>query len=162
MNKALDRPAAFDEMLKKSSGLIRYFAARNTKTDADREDLAQEITLRAIEKWENFRPGGSFSQWLKFLSWQIVTLRKSAKRLQVVSGHDGAWDHAAIQASQDLTVDAKRALDAAQASPLLCRLALGDKIADIAREVGVHRNAVGQMAARHRVKYLGNQLRAAA
>lgn len=157
-----DRPADFDAQLKKSLGLIRYFAARNSKNDVERDELAQDIALRAIEKWENFREEGSFAQWLKFLTWQIVTLRKAAKGLRFVSGHDGAWDRASVSAGQEDTVDAARALEAAQASPLLSRLAQGDKASEIARELGVHRNSVTQMAARHRVKYLGAQMRAAA
>lgn len=149
----LTRPKSFDIMLLSKRKLLYHFAKRHHKDRDKQDELVNDTIVRALSKWERFREDGSFSNWLQFLMWQVVTIQRAKRRPDASVCLDDIRP-VGTAATQENDTDAHRVLGRASHSDLLMRLAVGDRIADIAAERGVSRSAVGQMVGRHRAKYL--------
>jgi DNA-directed RNA polymerase specialized sigma24 family protein len=140
-------------MLLSKRKMLYFFAKRYHKDPDKQDELVNDTIVRALSKWGRFREDGSFSNWLKFLMWQVVTIQRAKKRPDTsVSLED--IKPVGVAATQEHCTDARKVLGRAVHSDLLMRLASGDRIAEIAQERGVSRSAVGQMVERHRAKFL--------
>jgi|SRR5690606_27866871 len=148
-----NRPAEFDALLVSYSRLLWKFAKQFKRTYEEQEELVQSTQLRALEKWRNYREGGSFTSWLRFLMWQSVTLENGKRKPKEVS--DRAAYRKCTEPNQEYAADLALAVSRMRHSVPLQKLAAGYTQGEIRREMGISRSAISQMVIRHREKYLG-------
>lgn len=80
--KSDEKNIRFPELIDENKGLILKICLFYTKTEADREDLFQDIVLQAWKSFPGFRQESKFSTWLyKVALNTALSLRRKQKRL---------------------------------------------------------------------------------
>lgn len=74
-NDNTPRPAWFDQILIDYQPFI-YKRCIAEKADIDVEATAQDITLRAMEKWHQYKPTHNFATWLSFMCRDVLRAGK--------------------------------------------------------------------------------------
>ena len=64
---------------------VYAFAFRLTSNQADAEDIAQEVFLRAFTRLEEFEPGGQFKAWLLRIATNFFLDEKKAAKSREVA-----------------------------------------------------------------------------
>jgi RNA polymerase sigma-70 factor (ECF subfamily) len=67
-----DAPFAFDEVYEKNRERIYRLVLRLVRQAEDAEDLAQQVFLRAREKWEGFRGESEIATWLHRIAMNLA------------------------------------------------------------------------------------------
>ena len=79
--KSEEKNIRFAELVEENKGLILKICLFYAKTDADREDLFQDIVLQAWKNFPAFRQESKFSTWLYTVALNTaLTLRRKQKR----------------------------------------------------------------------------------
>lgn len=162
-----NRPAAFDARIAAYLPGLRKLARRYTKTHEQANDLVTDTVIYALEKWQNFRPRtGADRKSDGFWAWLVWQMRgvvqnasvKTANRRRVATfvALDDAPalrvapnQHDYAELSQTIA-----RLSGTRSGGVLLRRAMGDKLGDVANDLGVSRERVRQLevAARHELR----------
>lgn len=112
----LDPPGPENAELLRHYSQLRSYARSLTKNPADADDLVQETVLRAMLKFELFRPGTNFGAWLRTMMKNVFldSLKRAHRRRKFEDAYIGtstAWKVPPNQVSR-LELDAvDRGLD---------------------------------------------------
>ncbi len=72
MTAALSDKETFTRLLEEHAGIVRKVAFGYTNTFADREDLAQEITLQLWRAYPRYAPNRPFSTWMYRIALNVA------------------------------------------------------------------------------------------
>ncbi|MCD1264035.1 hypothetical protein B5M44_04300 [Shinella sumterensis] len=163
-----NRPAEFDAALERYMPMVRALAVRYLPT-GQREDVIQDVMLRALSCWRNFHgeytPNGGFPSWLRWQLRAVISAHKTKKRVTIVYGDkaDRAFRTASLAETQERSIAALDVLNrmTGRDGAVLLRRGMGFKLSDIGAEIGVSRERVRQIEEAGIAK-LRAELRAAA
>lgn len=160
------RTAAFEALMRRHGARIRQLARRFAASDADAEDLTQEVMLKVFFELPRFRAEAAFTTWL----WRVTAnvcidhqRRLDARPVMVAWAEDEITPEpadprdpiAAAQARMDME-RLLRQLPSEDRMVVLLRLLVGLEFAEIAKATGL-----GLSAAKMRWSRALNKLRAA-
>lgn len=72
MNKALERPATFDDQLQAAMPELRRYARHMTSSASEADDALNDAMESVLTNWRSYRPDGNFVRWCK------LTIRSKA------------------------------------------------------------------------------------
>lgn len=128
-----NRPAWFDQLLLDYQPFIykRCIAEPNIDVEA----TAQEITLRAMEKWHQYKPTANFAVWLSFMCRDV--LRKPWRDVQ-----PGPIDN--VPATQEFAADIPKVLSrlTRREARAVTMRAMGHTMADTAKKMHISSRAL--------------------
>lgn len=150
------RPASYDAQLRAYAPYIRKLARKIDQ--ANGEDVAQDINMRAVENWHIYDPAYSFGHWVRTLALSVQSERYRAScRLkrkavlvpidQVESG-EPPCEELRAELSEIVRMLSGRGGEA------LLRNAMGEDMKDIGLDMGVGRCRVGQLIDRERKRLM--------
>ena len=78
---------SFIKLLEENRGIVHKICMMYTSTQADKEDLYQEISLQLWRSYRNYRAESKFSTWLYrvALNTAISSVRKDRRRIETVA-----------------------------------------------------------------------------
>jgi RNA polymerase sigma factor (sigma-70 family) len=149
-----NRPASYDQQLQEHAALVRRLARKISYRDAD--DVAQDIMLCAVRTHKHRDERYPFSTWLHVVAGNVRVERYRASTTNMRAGVTVADDtehEGAVQPSQHIQAELAevlRTLSGTRDGEALVRLAMGDKLEEVAADFGVSRERVRQLAQRAR------------
>lgn len=148
------RPAWYDEKLVAYAGriarLARVFGGRQ------HEEVAQDIYLDAINRWDRYVPDQySFAMWLKLCARNVASKRKQYRMAQMRHADVCAFDEAYTMSAQPTQHEAMELSDTVRhlkgrGGQILLRVATGEFMHEIGAELGVSKQRVEQIVRQER------------
>lgn len=147
-----NRPSWFDARLTEYSPMINKLA-NNARRRGGADDLAQDIRLAAMERWQSYRPEDfKFGTWLAWVTRSVVSdakIKAATKKRQPVAMAEPASSPATQEDYTDLS-NILRRLSGTRDSDALMRFAMGDELPEIGADLGVSKQRVLQLIERER------------
>ena len=86
MDEKVSHKESFTQLIGENKGIIHKICMMYTSTQADKEDLYQEICLQLWRSYRNYRAESKFSTWLYrvALNTAISSVRKNRRRIETV------------------------------------------------------------------------------
>lgn len=86
MNQKVSHKGSFTQLIEENRGIIHKICMMYTSTQADKEDLYQEICLQLWRSFRTYRRDSKFSTWLYrvALNTAISSVRKDRRRVATV------------------------------------------------------------------------------
>lgn len=147
------RPAEFDARLAEYSPMINKLA-NNARRSGGADDLAQDIRLAAMERWQSYRPEDfKFGTWLAWVTRSVVSdakIKAATKKRTAVVMTDHRVSAPATQQIHAELVEVLSRLSGTRDSDVLLRFAMGEDLAAIGAEMGISRERARQLCERER------------
>lgn len=155
-NDNTPRPAWFDAKLSEYSPMINKLA-NNARRRGGADDLAQDIRLAAMERWESYRPDDfKFGTWIAWVARSVISTAKikaETKKRTVVMADRQVSAPATQQVHAELAEVLSR-LSGTRDSEVLLRFAMGEDLAAIGAEMGISRERARQLCERERKRLI--------
>lgn len=148
----MTRPASFDARVMSYHRLLWKFAKRHYTEEERQEELVQSTILRALDKWENYREDGSFTNWLRYLMLQLVG-QEAEKRTAIFVDVDEAF-YLSTPATQESDANANSLLSLIAGSEIMNLLAIGHPQKEIAKMRGVSKQAISRHVVQERARLM--------
>ncbi len=86
MDQKVSHKGSFIQLIEENKGIIHKICMMYTSTQADKEDLYQEISLQLWRSFKAYRSESKFSTWLYqvALNTAISSVRKDRRRIETV------------------------------------------------------------------------------
>ena len=86
MDQKVSHKGSFTQLIEENKGIIHKICMMYTSTQADKEDLYQEICLQLWRSFRTYRSESKFSTWLYrvALNTAISSVRKERRRIETV------------------------------------------------------------------------------
>ena len=86
MDQKIGHKGSFVQLIEENRGIIHKICMMYTSTQADKEDLYQEISLQLWRSFRTYRSESKFSTWLYrvALNTAISSVRKDRRRIETV------------------------------------------------------------------------------
>lgn len=148
------RPKWYDEKLVAYAGRIARLA--RVFGGSHHEEVAQEICLDAINRWDRYVPDQySFAMWLKLCARNVASKRKQYRMAQMRHADVCAFDESYTMSAQPSQHEAMELADTVRHltgrnGQILLRVAAGEFMHDIGEELGVSKQRVEQIVRQER------------
>lgn len=149
------RPAEFDARILAHLPMLKRMADKFCHPN-DREEIVQEAVTLALEKWQDFRPEGSFYMWLGWKLRQAADRRTTVHKKRKLTAYDpegrilNSLPVAARQEDIAFASEVVRELSGTRDGKILIRRAMGEELKQIGIEQGIGKERVRQLSERAR------------
>lgn len=154
MSAATHRPADFDALVMKWTPLLHKLAFKFEPRAEEREDLVQETIATALHRWESYDPHAKISGWLAFQMREVRNRRYRSRGLDSVALTDEMEQTIPVAETQSgvaAAADIVRAVEGlGRDRDVMMAIISDERQHEIARRMGVSREAVRQKVARAR------------
>lgn len=148
-----NRPAEFDAMVMAYVPGLRNMARRMTRDWASADELVTDTIILALTKWRNLREDGGIWAWLTWEMRRAMSSKRQKEKSGMRAGTLVNIDSIeppylnAHQHQHSVLQDVTRRLSDIRNGDVVLRVAMGDTMADIARERGLSRERVRKIHA---------------